>query len=1296
MGIFKPKRQFIEVLSIFLLILSLFPPFRVQAADVTDSVNAESSRSFYNRRTGEFSFSVILTNISSTDIGTPLIVIVKNISSPAVTVSNADGTDPSGNPYFDYSALVGDDGLLNPGEASGAKKWIFNNPRNVRFTYKLEVQGSTPQTDSNPPLIAIKNPLDNEVALQVTQIDIYYSDNESGIDLDSLNIKLDGMDYTSSFSKNDTKASYRLTSPLDTGPHTLEASIGDNAGNTNSVTTEFTISSSNESLKYLFSISGSDWIYASPGDGTCVEYLRPEDLGIQTVSDVVGLSRPRPSGNVFFSLSGLGGIFQSPTDGSNSTYLDNLQLGFDEGSQISAVHIDLGGTSFLAINGDSNLYQSIGDHTYALFIQNSGLGIDYDNQVTCLHIGYDGTIYFCRSDEAGIFKSIGDGNNTQFLSPVNLGVPGHTINAFAILPELIPPTITITNPMDGAFLNTTTPAITIHLQDQESGIDTASFYAEINGVDMTNSFSVTGSGATYQVPDSSPLPVGANTLSVRVRDRVGNESTATSHFTVGILRAKPGATPTSGPSPLTVHFTTDGEDPAGTIEVFRWDFDGDGQWDTYDTVARDYDHTYSHSGTYNAVLYVQSSTGDTATASVAITVNNNPPIASADVTPSNGQVPLTVQMSGSGTDSDGNIVLYEWDFDGDGTFDWSSTTTGNTSHTYTEVGTYNAVFRVTDNEGATATAVAMTSVVSVGPEGSPTAQGSATPDNGPAPLTVQFNGTGTDPDGTIVRYEWDFDNDGTYDWSSISSAATTHTYATPGTYVAALRVTDNSGNTGVDYVLIEVGLQVSLEITDSDKTFNPYANEAMGIAASINAPVPASVLIRNADGQTVRTIPLDTTSQPVPLFTDNMENGDNGWTHGGSNDLWQLGIPSYGPGSARSGSNSWGTNLSGPYANNINCWLLSPPVQITEPSQLTFYQYFASESYYDGGIVEITTDGNNFSRLSPVGGYPYHGVRFGGDAYSGSLGGWSKQAFDLSGYVGQTVQIRFRFISDYSVTRAGWYIDDVRIAKNPSSVSWNGRDDNNLPVTDGVYYAVLRYQYNGTWHEYDLSNTTGGQRFVPPRQSTGGSSYHPALARPFEDQFLPIHFSLNSASEVTLFVGILWNTNTRIRTIYNRVPMPAGSHTAYWDGLDDAGNIAEPPPGNYLILGIWGYTLPDNAIYVTGGRPVISNLAANPNYFCPFSEKCDADGNGEGVLLSYHLSEDVVSVELRVYNTETGYLLRTATMNNVSAGDNVFFWDGKNNNGEYVDMGDYRIGLIATETEGNKSMLSYTLVRINY
>jgi len=62
-------------------------------------------------------------------------------------------------------------------------------------------------------------------------------------------------------------------------------------------------------------------------------------------------------------------------------------------------------------------------------------------------------------------------------------------------------------------------------------------------------------------------------------------------------------------------------------------------------------------------------------------------------------------------------------------------------------------------------------------------------------ITLNASGS-TDSDGSITLYEWDINNDGTYDYSSTSSTQT-HTYSQQGTYTIKLRVTDNLGATTV-------------------------------------------------------------------------------------------------------------------------------------------------------------------------------------------------------------------------------------------------------------------------------------------------------------------------------------------------------------------------------------------------------------------------------------------------------------------------------------------------------------------
>jgi hypothetical protein len=68
-------------------------------------------------------------------------------------------------------------------------------------------------------------------------------------------------------------------------------------------------------------------------------------------------------------------------------------------------------------------------------------------------------------------------------------------------------------------------------------------------------------------------------------------------------------------------------------------------------------------------------------------------------------------LDGSGSyDLDGTIVLYEWDFNGDSIYDWSSTITGATDYIYNMPGCYDATLRVTDDENAIDTDIATVNI----------------------------------------------------------------------------------------------------------------------------------------------------------------------------------------------------------------------------------------------------------------------------------------------------------------------------------------------------------------------------------------------------------------------------------------------------------------------------------------------------------------------------------------------------------------------------------------------------------
>ena len=86
----------------------------------------------------------------------------------------------------------------------------------------------------------------------------------------------------------------------------------------------------------------------------------------------------------------------------------------------------------------------------------------------------------------------------------------------------------------------------------------------------------------------------------------------------------------------------------------------------------------------------------------------------------------------------------------------------------------------------------------------PTAVATADPSSGSAPLTVQFDGTGSsDPDGDAISYAWDLDGDGAYDDST--AARPTFTYSTPARVPVGLRVADGAGATDTTTVTVTVG-----------------------------------------------------------------------------------------------------------------------------------------------------------------------------------------------------------------------------------------------------------------------------------------------------------------------------------------------------------------------------------------------------------------------------------------------------------------------------------------------------------
>jgi hypothetical protein len=85
----------------------------------------------------------------------------------------------------------------------------------------------------------------------------------------------------------------------------------------------------------------------------------------------------------------------------------------------------------------------------------------------------------------------------------------------------------------------------------------------------------------------------------------------------------------------------------------------------------------------------------------------------------------------------------------------------------------------------------------------PVAQFEFTPERPKVGETVRFDASESfDPDGQIIRYEWDFETDGTIDAQGVRVE---HIFTQAGTFTVTLRVTDNDGETGTARKTVTVG-----------------------------------------------------------------------------------------------------------------------------------------------------------------------------------------------------------------------------------------------------------------------------------------------------------------------------------------------------------------------------------------------------------------------------------------------------------------------------------------------------------
>jgi PKD repeat protein len=227
--------------------------------------------------------------------------------------------------------------------------------------------------------------------------------------------------------------------------------------------------------------------------------------------------------------------------------------------------------------------------------------------------------------------------------------------------------------------------------------------------------------------------------------------------------------------------------------TYAWSF-GDGSIGSGQTTS----HQYSSAGTFTASCSVTDNSGTRSSSPVAMTIS---PAPSVNASVDHSQVSPGVQVSFTATAAGGpgTYTSYAWAF-GDGATSSGSSVT----HTFETTGTFHASVVVTDSNGVTASGGVLVVVSNLSVTAGVSQTGATTGQS------LTFTAAASGGAGAPYTFSWDFG-----DGSTSTGSSVTHSYSSPGTYVAKVTATDSLGGTNTtSLATITVSAQGALGVLE--------------------------------------------------------------------------------------------------------------------------------------------------------------------------------------------------------------------------------------------------------------------------------------------------------------------------------------------------------------------------------------------------------------------------------------------------------------------------------------------------
>lgn len=182
------------------------------------------------------------------------------------------------------------------------------------------------------------------------------------------------------------------------------------------------------------------------------------------------------------------------------------------------------------------------------------------------------------------------------------------------------------------------------------------------------------------------------------------------------------------------------------------------------------------------------------------TDSNIAPVAALSHAPTVPSTGDTVEFDAADSeDPDGTISEYRWTFKEGG--EEEITTSPSAQQRYTISDTFTATVTAVDDNGSEDSASVTVEVVG---NSFPQVTLSYDPQDPSTGENVSFDATeSVDPDGTIIQFRWDFNNDGTADETG-QTGKTAKSFGSPGEHEVSVVAEDEDGATGEDTVTLVV------------------------------------------------------------------------------------------------------------------------------------------------------------------------------------------------------------------------------------------------------------------------------------------------------------------------------------------------------------------------------------------------------------------------------------------------------------------------------------------------------------